>query len=282
MELKLFLTFLLHFSILQFIWGTDTYYIELKKDKIEIGKYTEKFSPKKYFSLSTDSPDLDKVVAFLTKDGSKGKEDKVLYYFHSLYGGAPFYHKNSLKRLNELESFDRIIAIEWHAEALFYKKTWLKAIDQGKRIGPLMNALWSVNKNSVLCHSMGNRIFEGVTHKLDDAQPKLESIVLAAADLDFTCFDGGNTINWMPDGQIHVYVNRKDGALKISRQIHKRKRLGMNALEKEFEENHTLAKKMNIIDAIKLSGKRNPGHIYFKRNKLVFADVKNKLILRDK
>lgn len=148
---------LLVISIQTAICATSNYYIEIKKDKIDIGEY----SPKKYKKQHLKSYpkaeiDFDEVAQLLLADSS----ESVLFYFHAMWGGQKVYHVNSVKKLNTIEGIDKIISIIWHTDKLGYKSSWNLAIHQGEMLSPLISELTGKgeNKNFVLCHSMGHRI----------------------------------------------------------------------------------------------------------------------------
>jgi len=141
-----------------------------------------------------------------------------------------------------------------------------------------MNLLFSRNENSVLCHSMGNRLFEGITTKFTQ-QAKVERIVLAAADLGINSFQNGEIFNKFKPREIIVLVNKKDQLLRLSKLIHQEKRLGINGSEEIlFSKFHNKDKVViwDVTNEVR-KGKFGSGHVYFKRNKTIFNMIKDKL-----
>lgn len=251
----------------------DNLYLELKKNTIEIGEYQGKnFKKKRLKEYSYQSENIAEIQALFFEN----QEENVLYYFHCLYGGVRFFHKNSLQRLNQDNQSHKIISIVWHANYLAYKKNWEQSIEQSQCLQQLFFQLWSIagKNNSVLCHSMGHRIFEGVMQGVDSQGFNFEKIIFAAGDLDVDVFE--NNLKKLPEisERIVIYIHLKDRLLKASTKRHDRKRLGLHGLEN----NEILLKIDNIerVNVTNSSGKRcirTTNHSYFKGDDLVLADI---------
>jgi len=104
--------------------NTDYKYIDIKQGQIHLGTYKGVFSVKankvNYNLGQVDPGELDSYLNI--KQG-----DRVLLYFHSLYGGVNVYHKHTIKKLKEIDGFDKVISVIWHTEGLNYLTSWDKA-----------------------------------------------------------------------------------------------------------------------------------------------------------
>ena len=255
------------------IWANSNFYIEIGKTNIEVGEYlNKKIKKKNIVKFKKDELKLNEISKILLADSS----ENILFYFHSMWGGVKIYHSNSLKKMNRISGIDKIVSIIWHTDKLAYKGSWEESIKQGQAISQIINSLTSHKKNNyfVLCHSMGHRIFEGVIKDLNQFNSRFRAIIFAAADLDINVFL--QNLSYLPSisDKIVIYVNEKDRLLKLSKMIHKRDRLGLNAPKyiSQFAEIENL----EIVD-ITQSKKGNrflsTNHIYFKKNKAVLRDI---------
>lgn len=275
--MKTLISISLFLLLLNPAYSVEIFFVELKKDVIEIGEYDEQYVKQPFSQQEIEKLDLNEAVAYLA-NSDQSKSQRTLYFFHALYGNFRPVHKKALKHLDTYDGFDRVICIEWHAEALWYTHTWKKAFHQGQRLGDLMNALLSRNENTILCQSAGNRIFEGLAFKLEK-DSKIDKIMLAAADLGVDCFEGGKTLKKLDDCEIIIYVNEKDKLLQLSKIAHGNKRLGLNGDEEEIKQQYELfqiAEVINVTEAVNTQFIPK-GHTYFKNNKIIAAEIKERL-----
>jgi len=256
------------------IAATSNFYIEIRKKGIEVGKYSvDRFKKTPLKNYSSNDIKISQIKELLkTENGN----EKVLFYFHSMWGSVQPYHKNSLRQLDHSLNVDKVITIEWHADKLGYKGSWKKAIQQGTEISPLIEQLVS-NKNNqyfILCHSMGHRIFEGVIKNFSNQTELISSVFLAAADLDIDVFE--NNLKSLPtlSHQIIVYTNEKDRLLKIAAKIHKKERLGLTI--SNYKNSFTAIPNIEIINVTNSNSRKRTSlsnHIYFKTDKAVLRDI---------
>ena len=200
------------------------------KKNVEFGTINGiNFSRHKITTLKTEEIN-DQSIAVLIKSQIDSSHHTPLIYFHCYLGNTSIYHSFSVQRMKAY--FDNgkeeiIISIIW-TPALSYSGSWHKAFKKGLRIAPLIKGIsntFSGNVN-VLCHSMGNRVFEGVisaNHRLN-----FNKVILAAADVKWNAFETGlkNLLNAATE--IHVLTHHRDRMLKASSLIWKNKRLGLH------------------------------------------------------
>jgi hypothetical protein len=250
----------------------EVFYLKIDDAYIEFGEYDE--SNRKTKIQKYNIEDAEKLIT----EFQKNRDLNVLYYIHSLYGHFRPYHKNSINQLKKIKGIDKIICIEWNAKKIWYKKVWKYAGVQGEQIGNLMDSFFSINKNSILCHSMGNRVFEGIATKLTPLA-NVEKIILAAADLDINSFQNGSLFNNFKVDEIVVLVNERDHMLRLSKSMHRKKRLGLNGCEENLFSEIDNKEKVDIWNVTRevKDGKSGSWHIYFKRTESVFTRIKTKL-----
>ena len=276
MKFNTFLTLIIYFALLlpSPICAATNFYIEVTKTNLEIGKYTEKkFKKRPIKSYGINGIDVKYIKEILI---GSDKKERVLFYFHSMWGSIQPYHKNSLKKLNESLEVDKIITIEWHAKGIKYKESWEETIQQGAQISELFEQLINNKQNEyfVLCHSMGHRIFEGVIKEISEKEDLIKSVFFAAADLDVEVFD--TNLKKLPTiaNQIIIYINEKDRLLKLSNKIHKRERLGLQA--NKYKGNYKLVPNLEIVNVTNSAERKRlspSNHIYFKTNHAVLRDI---------
>lgn len=255
-------------------WQSN-FYIEIADSAVNIGEYVGKtFDEKEIGKFYLETFNTTEILTALNLET---EDENVLFYFHSMWGGVKPYHKNSLKILNsELNRIDKIISVIWHAKSLRYKTNWKNSTNPGRVISPMIDSiiLNTKNKNFVLCHSMGNRVFEGVVSGFSGNIRRFETVILAGADLDVDVFEDGFSMLPNYSDKVVIYVNDKDRLLKTSRFLHKRERLGLSA----GQQNEELSKigNLEMVDVTHSSSGKLISlsqHIYFKNNDAVVQDI---------
>lgn len=262
----LLITLLFCFSIV--FSQKANYFIELNDSTITIGEYNEKLNRIAHYEAALVDLDFSKVNQYLLSDST----ENILFYFHAMWGGQKMFNKSSIKKFQQIDSLDKVIAFIWHTDHVFYKPSWEKSIEQGIRIQNLFIRLISEhNNNHVLCHSMGNRIFEGIMSRAFEKHIKFETVFLVASDLDVDIFS--KNLKTLPNisDKVFIYCNKKDLALRASRMIHKRDRLGLQAME-YLDEYHPLPN-VQVIDVSTLKGCSPSRHVYYKKHPNVFNHI---------
>lgn len=257
--------------------NTEYTYIDIKNDKIQLGSYAGDWSIKvDRLKLNLGDDNHEKIDNYL--DIEKG--DKVLLYFHSLYGGVNVYHKNTIKKLKNIEGFDKVISVIWHTENIYFLNSWQNAIETSQLYQPILAPILenAEIETHVLCHSMGHRIFEGLVKDYSKSEINLKSVLFAAADLNLDVFEK-SLIN-LPSltDKLIVYVHEKDRILKVSGKSHKGNRLGLDGLTLlNSLSSISNLERINVTNSSGVKFFRLSNHIYFKRDKMVLMDINNVL-----
>ena len=272
-KIKILILFFSLVNCQKILASTDDFYIQLKKNstEIEIGRYSvNKSKQEKIHQFKTDSIDFIELKKILPID----EEKKTLIFIHAMWGNGKGSQKSNLKTIQKLCGSDyQVINIIWKAGGLHYKKNWQKAIEKGKTLAKIFEYL-TANKNgeyNVFCHSMGNRIFEGMIAGSKN-ETYFKNIILMAADLDSNVFDKNlNPLRYNAEN-INIYINQKDRALRFSKKRHKRNRLGLNGIA-DNQENQINLKVIEVSHTKAKGSKGITQHLYFKKDKKVVADL---------
>jgi len=208
---------------------TSHFFIEIKKEKIIVGKHKEKNLRKQTLqTFPKDKIDIEEVLKILSFEES----ENVLLYIHGVWAHVNSFHKSSIKKFGELEGVDKTISIIWHPGGLRYKPAWKRTIHKGKIIASILQSIVSQKKNKyfLLCHSMGHRLLEGAMNEMDLSEMQFQTIFLMAPDLDIDVFS--KKLSALPAiaKKVILFNHKKDRMLKISKMVHRRERLGLNAI----------------------------------------------------
>lgn len=251
------------------------YYIEISDSGFTAGEFsTGDFHKKPWRTFQTGEVDTDALLDYFQL--KKGNEN-VLLFFHAMWGNLQPFHKNSMQCFNaQLTGIDKIIAVIWHAKSPTYRKNWQRAIGLGARISPVINSIvgCTANQYTVLCHSMGNRVLEGVVSTFPDTSRRFKTVMLAGADLNAEVFQEGLTT--LPDmsDRIVIYMHEKDHLLQASKIVHHRKRLGLDA--KAYVGGWRHISNLEVVDVTHARSGHLPSmtnHMYFKNHKEVVLDM---------
>ncbi|MBK9150615.1 MAG: alpha/beta hydrolase [Saprospiraceae bacterium] len=178
----------------------------------------------------------------------------VLFHIHGYMADNPYHVKKSSYVLQK-EYFDRedspygmVISLQWSAPA-DYKKSRPVAIEKGKAFAALISELHEYCKDndleiqfSFICHSMGNRVLEGVFSGLQDhiacRDIKFGQIFLMAADVENDIFN--DRWKYIPDisKEIIIYRNLNDRTLAMANVFVPYKRMGIFGPEDASVCNH--------------------------------------------
>ena len=112
-----------------------------------------------------------------------------------------------------------------------YRRNWQRAFEKGEPLGLLVGWICERygNKVNVLCHSMGNRLFEGAMRTAIEHNRKgtiLRKLILFSPDLD-TAVDDTDFIRLCKSAEdVMLFMHRNDRLLMLSSWSHGRERLG--------------------------------------------------------
>lgn len=200
----------------------------LTSESLEIGR-----------NLETEAQWLDciKEAYDALPEGKKG----IIIYIHGYQADKQFFVR-STGRIIQKEIFDipsndygMAISLIWKS-VLNYEDAVTNAHKKGQNFAEIVEKIQQIQqkscpqaKISVMAHSMGNRVWEGLYQNWVVAQPslKLASVMLLAADLEDNVFY--TTLSDLPQhaDRIIVYHNQDDVTLSFANKLKEHKRLGI-------------------------------------------------------
>jgi esterase/lipase superfamily enzyme len=138
------------------------------------------------------------------------------------------------------------------------------------------------NNIHVLCHSMGNQVFERMVKEIINsripAAPVFKQVILAAPDIDNDAFEPSKPLYHITDfcDRVHIYFHKSDEALKISDKTkNKTNRLGLTGPTRPLE----LRMNVNVVDASDIKDSQGLSeklvdHWYYKKSETVLYDIR--------
>lgn len=250
--------------------GKKHIYIEYDGHKFEIGSYIEEknYKKEKYMIIENIGQCQAEIDQFLKTE----KNEKILIYIHCWLGNNKIYHRNTLKKLNSIEGVSKLVSIVWKSPSVGYKKAWKKSFEIGKKLAPLLAYLNNGESECyLLCHSMGNRVFEGAFEEIKEMHIHFKKILLMAPDLNSSVFNDGLLEIENICGETIVFINRKDKLLFLSRIIHNKRRLGNDRYQGSDLETPKIKVKY-VTGKLKIYEDLS-GHLYFKNRKILKGQI---------
>jgi hypothetical protein len=221
----------------------------------------------------------------------EGKKD-VLFYIHGYMADNPAFVKESGYVLQK-EYFDHkdspyafVISLQWDAPA-DYRRSRSVALEKGTHFAVLVNDLYKIFEEqgiapefSFFCHSMGNRVFEGLYDSLITINPDihLDKVFLMAADLESDIFN--DRFSTMPAvaNRIYIYNNLNDRTLAMANAFVPYKRLGIFGPEKSSCQNDNIqtVDVSDMDDDETLAGRMSL-HRYYYDSPMVRSKIRNQM-----
>lgn len=251
-------------------------------------KYDDDAGPeKKPFVTSENMDDEDTFYdefksAYLSLDED---QSDVLFYIHGQWGNTKDFFEMSTKAMykdifeHEQNETGICISYIWDCKVK-YKNNVKIALNKGKHFGDitdqslkLMGDLKDQKKPSevnFLCHSMGNKVFQGVHSVLETKgfnNPPIDILIQAGSDLIGNIYESGQPMENIKDlvKDIVIYRHNDDRTLKMSKLLHDHSRMGLDGLD-QFEEapkNITLVDVSIVDDNENLASKLSKHRYYF-------------------
>lgn len=213
-----------------------------------------KFKQKILFTLAIR--ELEPAVVSMWLGESDNRE--ALLYFHAMWGQQANFQRKCMRSIEEIlenqpdTGIQTVISFIWHAGGVAYPLNWHQAADKGEPLGKL--AIWIrecyEGKVNVLCHSMGNRFFEGVLRKtsIQSGEDTLfNMVILFSPDLDVALDDPDFLRLCRSAKEVAVFIHRCDRLLMLSEWTLGRERLGRSGPKGDTAASPALAH-VSVID----------------------------------
>ena len=235
--------------------------------------------------MEIEDPDFYLMIKDQLENLPKEKQN-ILIYIHGMWAHRDFFQEEQLSRirtdvLREGESpYGMIISYIWHS-GMNYHYNVTHARNVGEYFSASIEKLLDMEagKFSVMAHSMGNRVFQGILSEMEmgaDDNPPFDKMMFIAADLEENIFDEDQPLNNIDDyvSESFLYVHNNDRSLGLSRALNENDRLGLNANAATLEYNPSLT----IIDVSTVKdndgfGPALSNHRYFYTSPTVRKDL---------
>ena len=216
-------------------------------------------------------------------------EDKrnILIYIHGMWAHRDYYQEEVLTKFEEdILSSDNnpygvVISMIWYSGLSYFSN-----VDQANAVGryyySLFNDILSIetDKKSIICHSMGNRVFQGMISQIPSLELypyKIDQVIFAAADLEENIFDQGEPLDSIGTIVMEtiIYVHNNDRSLGMSKALNENARLGLNADGQTCKDNTDII----IVDVSTVNDDEGIGpslshHRYFYSSPTVRNDIR--------
>jgi hypothetical protein len=235
---------------------------------IVLGELTgRKFKPK----ILLTRPVHELTSADISKWLGETRHEKVLLYFHAMWGQQANFHRSTLHSIEQIlgnqpnDGIQTVISFIWYAGGLVYPHNWQCAFEKGEPLGGLLEQIYAhESKVNVLCHSMGSRLFEGTLRSAIEHHEKsfmLGTVVLFSPDLDADVGDRDFLRLCQSAEQVVVFKHRRDRLLDISAWMLGRERLGRSGPQGDIAASITFSHLIVIDMTDNVHGLHNHTHL---------------------
>lgn len=205
---------------------------------------------------------------------------EVLIYVHGYSADSKYYQKFTNTRLqehvysNKASPYGLIVNLVWDKSNLYtteLRRSKQKGILFAQYLSPLLEAYqekFPKQLPSIICHSMGNRILEGILEHLQELKFGLhfKTIIMACPDLEYDALHRSKAFKNLDQlsQEVVLYVHNNDRVLTVATQSNKIERLGLKGPEKW----DSLPANLTVVDASLLTDNKDLGskfsnHRYF-------------------
>lgn len=207
---------------------------------------------------------------------------------HGIWGDLHFAWNEMIQNLSQdVYSTDDgkkkvMLSIIWDSSINYFTGVKI-ARNKGDFLGPFFKELTGLLGEEIdlnmLCHSMGNRIFQHMilsSGLIDEEKVVIDHYISAGADLESNIFDEGQPLHGVDKivGDFTIYVHNNDRSLKMSKLVNKNRRLGLHGLDP-----YRMPENFRLIDVSTITDHRNfitsmSNHRYFYMSPTVTEDIK--------
>jgi hypothetical protein len=226
--------------------------------------------------------DTTSFTTFIHPYLEKLKEDKsaVLFYIHGYSADSEYYQKFTNSRMQkhvysmEESPYGLIVNLVWDRSKIYtteLTRSKQKGVLFAQYLRPLFQAYQDKFPDqlpSIISHSMGNRILEGLFEEMHKTVKGLlfHTTIMACPDLEYDALHRSSTFSNLDSlsKEVILYVHNNDRVLTVASQSNKIDRLG----HKGPENWDSLASNITIVDASLITDNKDLGskfsnHRYF-------------------
>jgi esterase/lipase superfamily enzyme len=198
--------------------------------------------------------DIQKTINVLPKDNNG-----IIIYIHGYQADNIYFMQQSgyVLQQNIFDSpqhtFGLVISLQWNS-VLIYDHAVQNAYKKGQNFVALLQEIYAYHqtkhpssKIAFLCHSMGNRVFQGIYNQWIKLNPtiKLDIVMMMAADIEYDIFTDGFPNIGQHIQKLYVFHHLVDKTLLMANALKPHPRLGIFGPK----ENTILGKNILVKDA---------------------------------
>jgi len=271
------------------------FYIKVKgkhskpeKYKLEFGEIVTN-EKERIFYRKTNASSLDEIRNTLQESIDNKDNYDLNIYIHGMWANQKSVWKHTVKNLmydlQNVSNKDQILfSIIWDT-GVIYENSVSNAYTKGKYLSNffynLVENQTTSTKINVIAHSMGNRLFQGMTeHRLPSSGKFIWKYICMGADLEENIFEKNQPFEFLPNlcENIIIYVHNNDRTLKVSSILNKDKRLGLVGIKDSLLNKDIF----NIVDVSLITDNESIGatfsnHRYYYSSPLVREDMMKEL-----
>jgi hypothetical protein len=213
-------------------------------------------------------------------EGLKPNKSGIIIYIHGFQGDNKYFVQSSGYILqkdvfdNESHPYGMTISLQWKS-GLIYPDATQTALQKGENMAAIVDKIYQIQQKqypgspiSVICHSMGNRVWQGLYSEWVSLNKplKIAQVFYFAADLECDIFDKSFSDIHAHIGHSYVYYNRADRTLQMANAIKEHRRLGIYGTSPETDLNSkhiTLIYATDLKDEETFAGKLSLHRYYY-------------------
>ncbi len=184
----------------------------------------------------------------------------IIIYIHGFQGDNKYFVQSSGFLLqkdifdNAAHAYGMTVSLQWKS-SIIYQDAVQTALQKGQNMADIVDEIYQKQQKlypgapiSIICHSMGNRVWQGLYDKWVDKNKsiRIENVFFFAADLECDIFDTAFENIQDHIGQSYVFYNRADRTLQMANALKEHKRLGIYGT---LSKTDLLSKHIILIDA---------------------------------
>ena len=240
---------------------------------------------KKESSMDIES---DEFYAMLAAHLESLPEEKrnILIFIHGMWAHRDFFQEEQLTRMRKDvlrdgdSPYGMVLSFIWHSGVNYHTNVTHASAVGRYFSNPISEILTlKADRFSVMAHSMGNRVFQGILSELDkkeSEEPIFDRMLFMAADLEEDIFSPDQPLGDIDRyiGESILYVHNNDRSLGLSRALNENNRLGLNADAETLDDNPSI--KIIDVSTVKDNDGFGPSlsnHRYFYTSPTVRKDL---------
>lgn len=184
----------------------------------------------------------------------------IIIYIHGFQGDNKYFVQSSGYLLqkdifdNAAHAYGMTVSLQWKS-SIIYQDAVQTALQKGQNMAAVVDEIYRKQQKlypgapiSIICHSMGNRVWQGLYDSWLEKNKsiRIENVFFFAADLECDIFDTAFENIQDHVAQSYVFYNRADRTLQMANALKEHKRLGIYGTSVQTD---LVSKHITLIDA---------------------------------